>query len=137
ALSAADLRVGGQPVYVDIEYPLEATQYPGIWVQFSPTQVQRAGLSEEAWVKDADGSWCPIQAWQFTGRVVLAIVALKSIDRDQLADVVVMNLAFARTPDTYIITQPTQDTRRYRSLIAALDNNPYVSMTLSTDIIYP
>ena len=43
-LVGSSLRYEGRPVYVDLEYPLEPTQYPGIWVQFSPTKLQRAGI---------------------------------------------------------------------------------------------
>lgn len=136
ALAGMDLRVDGQAVYVDLEYPLKETQYPGVWVQFSPTNLGRAGISQELWVKE-NGEWCPIREWTFQGRVTLSIVALKSIDRDRLADTLIMNLAFARTPDEFIITKTDQDTRRYRSLLTALDDNPYIKATLNLDVIYP
>jgi len=136
ALSGMDLRIDGQAVYIDLEYPLQESQYPGVWVQFSPSSLGRAGIGQELMVKE-NGAWCPIQEWTFQGRVTLAIVALSSLARDRLADAIIMNLAFARTPDAYIVTQPGQDTRRYRTLMNALDENPYVKMTLLHDTIYP
>ena len=135
ALTSMDMRLDGKRVYVDLEYPMEEAQYPGIWVQFSPTEMKRAGISHELPVQ-IDGEWCLIQEWQFSGRVTLSLAAIKSLDRDRLADQIIANLAFARSPDL-ILTDPTKDTRQYKSLQAALGDNPYVAMTLNTDVIYP
>lgn len=135
AMLGMDLRLDGKKLYIDLEYPMEEAQYPGIWVQFSPTQLMRAGLGHELPLKES-GNWCLIQEWQFTGRITLSLAAIKSLDRDRLADLVIANLAFARPPDL-VITKPDQDTKRYKSLITALGQSPYVSMTLNTDVIYP
>lgn len=135
ALNGMDLRLEGKKLYIDLEYPIEEAMYPGVWVQFSPTQLQRAGLGHELPLKE-NGKWCLIQEWQFTGRITLSLAAIKSLDRDRLADLIIANLAFARSPDL-ILTKPAEDTRRYKSLLAALGSNPYVSITLNTDVIYP
>jgi len=135
ALQSMNLRLDGRTVYIDLEYPMEESQYPGIWVGFSPTKLNRAGISHELPVRDGD-TWCLIQEWEFTGRITLSLAAIKSLDRDRLADLVIANLAFARSPDL-VLTKPEEDTKQYRSLIAALSANPYVSMTLNTDQIYP
>lgn len=135
ALLGMDLRLDGRKLYIDLEYPLEEAQYPGIWVQFSLTKLNRAGIAHELPIKDGD-TWCLIQEWEFTGRITLSLAALKSLDRDRLADLVIVNLAFARSPDL-VITKADQDTKQYRSLISALAQNPYVSLTLNTDQIFP
>lgn len=135
ALQGMDLRLEGKKLYIDLEYPMEEAQYPGIWVQFSPTKLSRAGIGHELPVRDGD-TWALIQEWEFTGRITLSLAAIKSLDRDRLADLVIANLAFARAPDL-VLTKPAEDTRRYRSLITALGQNPYVAMTLNTDTIYP
>ena len=135
ALQGMDLRLDGKKLYIDLEYPMEEAQYPGIWVQFSPTKLNRAGISHELPIKEGD-NWCLIQEWEFTGRITLSLAAIKSLDRDRLADLVIANLAFARSPDL-ILTKPQEDIKQYKSLIAALGENPYVSITLNTDQIYP
>ena len=38
---------GNSKVHIDIEYPMEEESYPGIWVQFSVTNLTRAGLGHE------------------------------------------------------------------------------------------
>lgn len=135
AVQGMDLRLDGKKLYIDLEYPMEEAQYPGIWVQFSPTQLTRAGIGHEIPVKEGD-NWVLIQEWMFTGRITLSLAAIKSLDRDRLADLVISNLAFARPPDL-ILTKPDEDTKQYRSLITALGTNPYVSITLNTDTIIP
>jgi len=136
AIQSMELRLEGKSLYIDLEYPMEEAQYPGIWVQFSPTQLTRAGISHEIPVREEDGSWSLIQEWMFTGRITLSLAAMKSLDRDRLSDLVISNLAFARPPDL-ILTKPEEDTKRYRSLISTLGSNPYVSISLNTDTIIP
>ncbi len=119
--------------YIDIEYPTDTTKYPGIWVQFAIESMQRAGISMETWTKQ-DGEWGPIHEWIFTGRITLTIAALTSKDRDRLADTVIAQLAFARSPDL-VIRDPLRDAQQMKGLIASLDQNPYVAISLNTDII--
>lgn len=136
ALLKTNITVDGDPVYVDLEYPMKKEQYPGVWVQFSFTKLNRAGISHEVWVKDDQENWTPIQEWMFNGRVTLTIVALRSRERDRIADTIINMLAFARTPDL-VITKPNADTKQYRQLLTALTENPYVAMALNTDVITP
>lgn len=124
----------GQRFYIDIEYPTDVQNYPGIWVQFAIEKLNRAGLAQEIWVQNSDEEWAPIQEWMFNGRITLTIAALSSKDRDRLADAVMAQLAFSRPPDL-ILRDPTKDTQQFRGLITALTSNPYVSMSLNTDQI--
>lgn len=128
---------GDRELYIDLDYPLTQQQYPGIWVQFSSTKLNRAGLGHEVPVLDeTSGNWIFIQEWTFTGTVTITIAALDSRSRDKLADTIIMMLAFARTPQL-VITKPQEDTKQNRSLIEVLDDNPYVAMTINTDVITP
>lgn len=136
ALLRTNITVDGDPVYVDLEYPMKKEQYPGVWVQFSFTKLNRAGISHEVWVQDENQNWTPIQEWMFNGRVTLTIVALKSRERDRIADTIINMLAFARTPEL-VITQPNANTKQYRQLLTALSENPYVAMAINTDVITP
>lgn len=137
ALQGTSMFDKGQAVYIDMEYPMIQIQYPGIWVQFSVTKLNRAGVGHEITVQDPEThEWSFIQEWMFQGRITLTICATKNVDRDRLADSLIANLAFARTPQL-LATKPQADTKKYRSLITALDENPYVAMTLQLDTIVP
>lgn len=126
-------RPDGNELYVDLEYPLKEEYYPGIWVQFSISKWQRAGLAHET-VTQVNGDWATIQVFSYWGRVTLSIVGLKNKDRDQLSDAVLMMLSFSRTPQV-VITKQQEDTKQYRHFLTSLDENPYVSITPNTDII--
>jgi hypothetical protein len=123
-------------VHINLEYPLKEEQYPGIWIQFQTTKLQRQGLSQEVWQNAGTTlapKWQAIQEWQFTGRVTLTIMALTSLERDRISDSIISQIAFARTQDG-VITMPT-DTKQYKSFLTSLYENPYVALTVNTDII--
>lgn len=126
--------VDGEQFYIDIEYPTDITKYPGLWVQFTINNLSRAGIAMETWTKDDNNEWGPIQEWNFDGRITLTIAALSSKDRDRLADTVLAQLAFSRPPDL-VLRDPRKDAKQMKGLITALDQNPYVSMTLNTDVV--
>jgi hypothetical protein len=137
AFGLSDMDAGtdsGQKFSVSIEYPTKKTDYPGIWVQFVVSSLKRAGLGMETWTKDDNGNWGPIEEWMFEGNITLTSAALSAIDRDRLSDVVMAQLSFARTPDL-ALRMPQSNANQYRGLYTALDNNPYVAMSLNGDII--
>lgn len=129
-------------ISVDFEYPLKEEQYPSIWIQFSFTKLERVGIAHEVLNKEVfnEGqpdewvNWEPLQEWTFDGRVTLTLVGLTSLQRDRIADKIIVMLAFSRGP-TSVITDPTRDTRQYRSLLSSLAENPYVSMGINSDVI--
>jgi hypothetical protein len=141
-----DHLVNGTDVTIDMEYPIEKENYPGIWVQFSFSEIVQAGIGHEPLLRtvvtEAVGdqpevvNWEPMREFQFKGRVTLTIVALTSLERDRLADAVITTLAFSRPPET-VMTNPSKDTKQFRQLIASLAENPYVSITLNHDQIVP
>lgn len=121
-------------VTVNLEYPMTEEQYPGIWVQFSLTDMKRAGLSQEFWIQDEEQNWMPMQEWIFNGRVTLTVVALSNKERDRISDAFISMFAFARTPDV-VLRDPTKDTQQYRTFLTYLDESPYVSLTVNTDTL--
>lgn len=135
AFQMSSLSIGNdqQQFYIDIEYPTDVTNYPGIWVQFAIEQLSRAGVAMGTWTK-VDDEWGEIQEWQFSGRITLTIAALTSKDRDRLADTVIAQLAYSRPPDL-VIRDIHKDAKQYRGLLTTLEENPYVSMSLNTDQI--
>ena len=123
----------GTQVHIELEYPITEEQYPGIWVQFATTRLQRMGMAQEFWIKDANNDWTSVQEWQVQGRVTLTVLALSNLERDRISDSLINMFAFSRTPEQ-VVTKPN-NTNQYRQFITALDANPYVAMTVNTDII--
>lgn len=140
--STLSYQIGGSTVEIDMEYPLEQAQYPGIWVQFSLTSLKRAGIAHEVMTKSIENegqpdewvNWEPVQEWMFEGRVTLTVVALTSLERDRIAGTLLAILAFAR-PASTVLTNPNRDTKEHRSFITELAENPYVFVTPNSDEI--
>lgn len=139
ALQNTSLNLNDQAAYVGMEYPMEPLQYPGVWVQFSITKLNRAGVGHEVTVNDGttdNPKWAFVQEWIFEGRVTLSVAATKSLDRDRLSDSIIATLGFARPPDM-VLMDPTKNTRQAKSLLSILDENPYLAITLQLDTLIP
>lgn len=132
--------VSGSEVTVDMEYPMKKEHYPGIWVNFSFTEMVNSGIGMEILTstvgEDEEVNWEPVKEFQFKGRISLTIVALTSLERDRLSDAVVSMLMFSRPPE-YVITKVNEDTKQFRQLIESLATNPYISMTINHDEVIP
>lgn len=135
ALTGSSLTLNNASIKVSMEYPMTKAKNPGIWVQFSYTNLDRAGIDHEVYVK-RDGVWTAVQEWLFYGRTSLTIVAYTAIERDRISDAFIANIAFARTPDR-VLTKVGEDTKQFRGLIAAINDNPYVHLTINTDSLQP
>ncbi|QDH91747.1 hypothetical protein SEA_PHRAPPUCCINO_72 [Mycobacterium phage Phrappuccino] len=134
ALTATGMSTGDRPLYIDQEYPMKELHYPGVWVQFSITKLNRAGIGHEVAV-EVDDQWCTVQEWMVEGRVTVSVVGLKNKDRDRISDAIIAMLAFSRPPEP-VLTNAAVDTKQNRSLFAALAENPHMSITLNTDVLY-
>lgn len=87
---------------VSYEYPIVRNQVPAIWVGFTERQLEPVGVDTEEMssypVFNEDGSVTPIDPlteissftrWRFQGDISLTVVALTSVDRDELSDLLV------------------------------------------------
>lgn len=131
AIKRTGLRLGDGDVYVDLEYPLEEENYPGVWIQFNLDSFVPSGLGHEYMTQTLINdvlTWTPIQSFTFTGKVVLSLVAMKNLDRDRMSDALLTMIGFSRTPEVWV-TQPGQDTQQYRGLMGVFAESPYVSVT--------
>lgn len=137
--------VNGSTITVDMEYPMTAEKYPGIWVQFSFSEIQNSGVGMELLTRRVIPAtntepeeiiWEPMREVNFKGRATLTAVALTSLERDRIADGIITMLAFSRVPE-HVITQASKDTKQFRQLIGSLAANPYISLTLNHDQIIP
>lgn len=137
--------VNGTDVTIDMEYPIEKANYPGIWVQFSFNEIVQAGIGHEPLIRTVlkgtednpeEIRWDLVREIQFKGRVTLTVLALSSLERDRIADAVITMLAFSRTAEK-VLTKPNEDTKQFRQLIQSLATNPHVNITLNQDQIIP
>ncbi len=136
--------VANSTVKIDMEYPMKAEQYPGIWVQFSFRKFVRSGISQQEMTysvenKDTENeriNWEPVVSFIFEATVTLSIVALTSLQRDRIADTIVVGLMAARPPVTWF-TDPQRDTQQHRQLLEELSTNPYVSLGINLDQFNP
>ena len=88
---------------VEMEYPLEVVKYPGIWVQFSFTEIRRAALDEVHYrmetLPSGESFARRTMTGFFKGSVSLSIVALSTVERDKIADALVNLFLFADVDD--------------------------------------
>lgn len=113
-------------IHASIEYPVEQTDYPGIWVDYSDTAaLQIAGIHHrEKGPVSADGTSQRIfTRWKFTGYASFTVVALTSLERDRLYDEIVRVMAFGQDVDN------VSDFRNY------VESNDLVAMNFDFDQI--
>lgn len=83
---------------VSIEYPVEQSHYPGVWVQYADNaEVTIAGIGHvETSVDEEEETYSEVSRWKFSGSVSLTMVALSSYERDRLYDEMVRTFIGAR-----------------------------------------
>ncbi len=113
---------------VSPEFPIEEADYPGIWVDFEPTQqLSIVGVNHKELVPVLDGDdlsgYRETTRWKFAGVVSYTIVAMSSNVRDRLFDELVKVLAFGKG-------DPIRG--RYR---AAIESNRFIGVTFDWDEI--
>lgn len=85
-------------ILIDIEFPVEQSRYPGLFVQYEDTdELSIAGISHierEYTGHEAGDTYYEYTRWRFQGSVSVTAVALSSLERDRLYDEVVRTFAF-------------------------------------------
>lgn len=132
-LTGISLSDENNSVKVDMEYPLEKTEYPAIFVQFSFRQLRPSGVDPLIY-KGEKGAM--VKEWHFEGSVTLQIFALTSLERDRISDSFIEEFAFADRDDSEALMVPSPDDRKI-SLVQALSDNPYVCMTVDQGQLKP
>jgi hypothetical protein len=115
----ADAAGGAQAPYISVEYPVNAGDYPGVWVDFETTMLQVAGLD----YTEMNPEGQILTRWRFQGYSSFTITALNSNECDELYDQMVALTAFAAQSD-----YPSA----FRS---AVEDNALVSTTWSFDTV--
>lgn len=133
ALTGTSLSDETNKVHIDMEYPMVIEHYPGIWVQFSFTSLEPSGMGHVT--QDEDGNL--IQQWMFQGRVSLSLVALTSLERDKLADEIIMMFAFSTVPSQRVLDSSGVFRDEPGVLYEAIRDNPHMNVTINTDTFRP
>ena len=111
---------------VSIEYPLDRQSYPGIWVNYDDNDsVEIAGIDQREYVVDTDGNQHEVTRWVFAGTVTMTVVALSSLERDNLYDELVRIFAFSRVE---------RAVPEFRSL---METNDLLAIGVNWDQLFP
>jgi hypothetical protein len=111
--------------HCSLEYPVEKSDFPEIWVRYSDTgPLRQAGIAH---VEDTDpvdgGRITPYTRYRFEGSWEFIVVALSSVERDRLYDELVATIAWSGF-----------DTLRGR-FRSSLESNDLIDLTIRTDEI--
>lgn len=112
---------------ISIEYPINQSHYPGIWVQFADdAEISIAGIGHTEMTKDTTAHTISrVSRWRFSGSVTMTITALSSYERDRLYDEVVRIFIGARF---------NADLSSFRQMI---ETNDLVAMNANFDDLQP
>lgn len=111
-------------LHIDIEFPMTEQAYPGLWVDFTPTQkLHVIGIGHVEYEDIGVGHVRPYSRWAFQGNASYTITALSSLERDRLVDEMVRILAFGEENDS------TSEFRQY------IEDNPLLSINIDFDTI--
>jgi hypothetical protein len=107
---------------VGIEFPFDQQDYPGIWVDFTPTsELAVAGIAHVEHAVGEGGVVRPYTRWRYGGMASYTMVALTSFERDRLFDEVVKVMAFGHEET------PTSEFRAY------IESNEFIGVNFDFD----
>jgi hypothetical protein len=112
-------------VYVGLEYPMEAIDYPAIYITYVERELRNAGVGQVFEEAASDGSLVHYRHWRFAGTLYFNIIALNQLDRDRLASAVINILAAA------------DEFSEFSDFYNELYDAEYVALTLLSENITP
>lgn len=110
---------------VKMEYPLEETDYPGIWVGFSFSKIEFASINPEHFETKSDGAKARYMLGKFEGPISLTVLSLSSLERDRISDALTQTILFGREHDVA------------SSFFDELTYNDYVNITVQNSSLRP
>lgn len=110
-------------IWISMEYPIDQSNYPGIWVDFRVTQpLSIAGIDHTEYTQAGpSGAVRKGTRWRFVGDMTMTFVAMTSLERDRLLDSVIGLLAFG------LENQSTSEFRR------TIESNDLVALQMQWD----
>lgn len=112
-----------QNLHISLEYPLQAQDYPGVWVDFEQVGNLTRGSVDSLYSVNPDGTYYPNDIWRFKGYALYTIGAMTSLQRDRLFDELSRVFAFS-----------VNDLGVY-PFRAYIESNPYVALNMDFDDI--
>lgn len=114
-------------VNIGIEYPVNQSNYPGLWINYEDTDALHiAGIGHKEYTVDTTThNFIEVTRWRFTGTITITVVALSSLEKDRLYDEVVRVFAFGRE---------NQAISQFRNAIEA---NDFIGMNINFDELTP
>jgi hypothetical protein len=110
-------------MYIEIEFPMQRQNYPGMWVGFEPIgNITRGGINNTSYLISVDGVPNTISLWRSAGYATFTIGALTSTQRDRLFDEVVRTIAFSAESAVHPFR-------------ATIESNPLIAMNGNFDEI--
>ena len=112
-------------LHISIEYPGEAQNYPGVWVDFEPRgALENVGITHKEHSEPADdGTKTTFRRWRFQGMGLYTCVAMSSLERDKLHDEIINVWAFGTE---------SPETSQFR---VSIENNDFIAMNMDFDQI--
>lgn len=113
-------------IICDMEYPVDQSSYPSIWVDFDPTgPLSSSGIGAEEFIEDpiVVGQKALFYRWRFGGAISFTVVALSSMERDRLLDALITVMAFSRA---------SPQVNRFRS---GIEGGEFIAMNIDFDQI--
>lgn len=110
-------------LHISPEYPVLQTEYPGIWVDYSPTSdVRQTGIGHIEYSEPGeDGERRRLQRWSFQGVIQLTFVTLNNLERARLIDAFTHAFAFG-------LENPAESELRNK-----LENNDLIPLMVQWD----
>lgn len=108
-------------LYISMEYPILENHYPGLWVKFSFTNVQAAGIGSYF----VDNSNSMFKRFIFEGRTTIQVFAMTSLERDKISDTLIYMFAFGDL---------NPNNSRFKKTISSSN---YINMSINSDELIP
>lgn len=116
-----------QSVNISVEYPVEKSMYPNLWVTYEDTaelSIASIGHLETSW-NPTTQTYTSVNRWRFQGTITITSAALSSLERDRLYDEVVRTFAFGGQNVALSV---------FREKI---ENNDFIGMNFNFDDLQP
>lgn len=117
---------GGDALWISGEYPVERSNFPGIWVEYTPSgELAMAGIghTEYSDAGSTSGQRRKAVRWMFSGEVTFTAIAFTSLERARLIDAIVATFAAG-------IENPNLSAFRSR-----IEHNDLIGMTAQWSIL--
>ena len=83
-------------LFISTDYPMSRQQYPAIYVDLKINRVRNAGIGHKEYFREPGGTLREWKHYMFDGSITLNVLALSSVDRDELIDTITELISMGR-----------------------------------------